>query len=249
MLTNTEVLKAKPRSEAYRMTDGRGLYLTVTPTGGKLWRYKYRHAGKEKLMSLGQYPDVTLLEARELHAQARRVLATGVDPMAARKAEKAALEASDSRSFRTVALLWWEHWKVNKSPRHVATVKRQLENDVFPVLGGRQISEIEAPELVAMVKSVEARGVTDLSKRLLQKTGQVFRYAIAHSHCKRNPAADIKPGRCSQTNRQCQSRSHRSFGVPEVTERYRSLSREGANATRYEDNASNLPSHAGDGRW
>lgn len=193
MLTNTEVLKAKTRPETYRMTDGRGLYLTVTPTGGKLWRYKYRHEGREKLMSFGAYPDVTLLDAREKHAQARRVLASGVDPMAQRKVERLQAAVGDVSSFQSVAALWLEHWKADKDARHVDTTRRRLEANVYPALGSRPIADIEAPELVAMAKAIEARGVGDIAKRALETTGQIFRYGVAHGYCKRNPAVDFKP--------------------------------------------------------
>jgi integrase len=193
VLTDTEIRKAKPKPAAYRMTDGRALYLTVTPPGGKLWRWKYRHGGAEKLMSFGQYPDVPLVDARERHAAARKLLAAGVDPMAKRKAEKAASASADTRSFQTVALLWWGDWQADKSARHVSTVKVRLEGDVFPMIGARPIDQVEAPELVQMVKKIEARGVGDLARRALETTGQIFRYAVAHGHAKRNPAADIRP--------------------------------------------------------
>jgi integrase len=194
LLTDTEIRKAKPQSAAYQMTDGRGLFLWVTPTGGKLWRWKYRFDGTQKQMSYGKYPDVALVDARERHTEARKLLAAGVDPMAQRKAEKAALMASDANSFQVVAGLWLAHWRVGKSPRHVDTTHRRMEANMFPLLGARPIAEIEAPELVAMVKAIEARGASDLAKRALETTGQIFRYAIAHGHAKRNPAADIRPG-------------------------------------------------------
>src|SRR5271168_1278852 len=101
------------------MTDGRGLFLWVTPTGGKLWRWKYRYDGAQKQMSYGQYPDVSLADARERHAEARKLWAAGVDPMAQRKAQKAASMASDANSFQRIAHLWMEHWKVDKSSQHV----------------------------------------------------------------------------------------------------------------------------------
>jgi integrase len=176
------------------MTDGRGLFLWVTPTGGKLWRWKYRFDGAQKQMSYGKYPDVALVDARERHTEARKLLAAGVDPMAQRKAEKAALMASDANSFQAVAGLWLAHWRVGKSPRHVDTTRRRMEANMLPLLGARPIVEIEAPELVAMVKAIETRGASDLAKRALETTGQIFRYAIAHGHAKRNPAADIRPG-------------------------------------------------------
>jgi integrase len=114
--------------------------------------------------------------------------------MAQRKAEKVALMASDANSFHAIAGLWLAHWRVGKSSRHVDTTRRRLEANMLPLLGARPIAEIEAPELVAMVKAIETRGASDLAKRALETTGQIFRYAVAHGHAKRNPAADIRPG-------------------------------------------------------
>ena len=143
-------------------------------------------------MHLGKYPQIGLAEVRERHAAESR--ASGVDPMEQRKAGKvadkeASLKASGQRSFQTIAELWFEHWGTDKSTQHVGSTRRRLEKDVFPVLGERSIDEIEAAELVFLVKSVESGGVADLAERLLQTSGQIFRYAIAHGYAKRNPAA------------------------------------------------------------
>jgi integrase len=194
VLTDTEIRKAKPKDAPFQMADGHGLFLRVTPVGSKLWRWKYRFDGAQKEMSFGQYPEVSLQAARERHTEARKLRAAGVDPMAQRKAEKVALMASDSNSFHAIAGLWLAHWRVGKSPRHVDTTRRRMETNMLPLLGARPIAEIEAPELVAMVKAIEARGASDLAKRALETTGQIFRYAIAHGYAKRNPAADIRPG-------------------------------------------------------
>lgn len=153
-LTDTEIRKSKPREKAYRLPDTKGLFLFVTPTGGKLWRYKYRHGGLQKLMALGQYPDVPLALARERHATARRLLATGVDPMEQRKAAKDAGRTASERSFQTIAGLWFDHWKAEKSAQHVDATRRRMEANIFPLLGARPITEIEAPELVVMVKAI-----------------------------------------------------------------------------------------------
>jgi integrase len=192
-LTDTEIRRSKFADKPYRLTDGRGLYLQITKTGGKLWRWKYRFEGKEKLMALGQYPDVPLADARDRLAEARRLLASGVDPMATRKAEKAAKREAGANSFQAIAALWLEHWCADKSPRHADTTRRRLEANVFPCLGARPIAEIEPPELVAMVKAIEARGAGDLAKRALETAGQIFRYAIAHGYASRNPVAEFKP--------------------------------------------------------
>jgi integrase len=188
-LTDTGIRKAKAKAKAYRMSDGGGLYLFVTTPGGKLWRWKYRFDGREKLMSFGSYPDLSISLAREQHAEARKLLATGADPMAERKAEKAAAESS----FQSIARIWLEHWRDGKSPRHAEYVKRRMESDILPCLGARSIAAIEAPELVAMTKAIEQRGARDIAKRALETTGQVFRYAIAHGFARRNPASEIRP--------------------------------------------------------
>jgi integrase len=191
VLTDTKIRKSTPGPKPYRMADGRGLYLVITPSGGKLWRWKYRYEGAEKLMTFGQYPDVPLVAARERHAEGRRLLAEGTDPMAERKRERAG--AGDASSFQAVAGLWLAHWRTGKSEQHVDSTRRRLERNVYPHLGVRPIEAITAPDLVKMVKAIEERGVGDLAKRALETCGQIFRYGIAHGHCKRNPAAEFKP--------------------------------------------------------
>lgn len=194
-LTDAGARKARPTAKPYKLADSKGLYLAVMPTGGKLWRWKYRFERKEKLMALGSYPAVSLAEARGKQDDARRLLAGRIDPMAKRKADNnGASDTDDARSFRAVAGLWHEHWKVDKSKQHVDSTRRRLETNVYPHLGARSIDEIEPPELVRMVKAIEARGVGDLARRALETTGQIFRYGVAHGYCKRNPCADIKPG-------------------------------------------------------
>ncbi|MRD45650.1 tyrosine-type recombinase/integrase [Caenimonas koreensis DSM 17982] len=193
-LTDTAIKKAKPGPKPVKLSDGQGLYLLVTETGSKLWRWKYRVDGKEKVMALGAYPDVGLAQARDAMGDARKLQASGADPMVRRKADKVARKLSAENSFAAVARLWWAHWKATRSDSHTAYVIRRLEADVFPAIGTRPVDAIEAPELVAMVKAIAERGALDIAKRALQTTGQVFRYAIAHGKAKRNPAADIKPG-------------------------------------------------------
>lgn len=189
-LTDTVIRKARAKHTVYRLTDGGGLYLQITLAGGRLWRWKYRFDGREKLMSFGSYPDVSLSLARERHVEARKLLASGTDPMAERKAEKAAAE----NSFQSIARAWWEHWQDGKNLRHAVQVKRRMEADILPYLGARPIASIEAPELVAMTKAIERRGARDIAKRALETTGQIFRYAIAHGYARRNPASEIRPG-------------------------------------------------------
>lgn len=199
-LTHAAITKAKGTTKPYKIADERGLFLLVTPSGGKLWRWKYRVDGKEKLMSFGAYPDVTLAAARERHQEARRLLASGTDPMKQRKEGKTAVKASAADSFQSIAARWLEHWREGKSPRHADYVERRIESDILPALGSRTVAEIEAPEVVAMVKAIQDRGARDLAKRALETTGQIFRYAVAHGYARRNPAAEIKPGDILKTS-------------------------------------------------
>lgn len=192
-LTDTEIRRAKPQQTAYRLSDERGLFLFVTPAGGKLWRWKYRFDGREKLMAFGRYPDVPLADARTLRDEARRLLAKGTDPMATRKVDKATRRRAAANTFESVASLWLDHWRVDKSAQHVNATDSRLRANVFPVIGSRPISAIQPREVVAMAKEIESRGAADLAKRSLQTTGQIFRYAIAHGYAERNPCAEIKP--------------------------------------------------------
>jgi integrase len=188
-LTDIKIKRIKPSAKPYKVSDGGGLFLWVTPSGGKIWRWTYRYEGRAKLMTFGGYPDVSLSLARERHTAARKLLASGMDPMAERKAEKAASE----NSFQSVADLWLAHWRDGKSPRHVDYVTRRMDADILPRLGARPIAAIEAPELVGMTKAIEERGARDIAKRALETTGQVFRYAIANGYATRNPASEIRP--------------------------------------------------------
>jgi integrase len=192
-LTDTEIKRAKTKKKVYKISDGGGLHLVVTLTGGKLWRWKYRHEGREKLMSFGKYPEVTLAMARDRHIEARRLLANGVDPMTQRKAAKKAAKSHAETSFQTIAYLWFDHWRAEKSPQHVDATRRRMQANMLPLLGERPVAEIEAPELVTMVKAIEARGATDLAKRAMENAGQIFRFAIAHGYARRNPASEIRP--------------------------------------------------------
>ena len=192
-LTDTEIRKAKPQTKPYKLSDGAGLYVWITPSGGRKWRASYRHEGKQKTATFGGYPEVSLALARERHREARRQLAEGIDPMEQRKALKTAQNAANVNSFASVTALWMEHWKEGKSVRHVDSVRRRMAADILPVLGSRPIQAIEAPEVVAMTKAIEQRGAHDIAKRALETTGQVFRYAIAHGYAQRNPAVEIKP--------------------------------------------------------
>ena len=144
-------------------------------------------------MAFGKYPAVTLTLARERHAEARKLLAIGIDPMAQRKGGKNAEQVSTENSFASISAKWLEHWQDDKIQRHVDSTRRRLASNIVPCLGSLQMTEIEAPDVVAMVRAVEARGARDVAKRAFETTGQIFRYAIAHGYAKRNPATDVRP--------------------------------------------------------
>ncbi len=167
-LTDIEIRKAKARPKPYRLSDNGGMYLWVTPSGGRLWRWAYVFERREKLMALGKYPVVSLSTARELHLNARKLLASGIDPMAQRKLEKNAERAVVLNSFASVAAQWLDSWQDGKSSRHAETVRRRMAADILPVVGARPIAEIEAPELVAMVKAIQLRGARDIAKEPLR---------------------------------------------------------------------------------
>ena len=192
MLTVTAITKAKPTEKQYRLADERGLVLLVRPNGSKLWQLRFRHEGKEKTASLGQYPDVSLSDARTKRDAMRKLVASGRDPVAVKRRQKEERIAQTENTFEAVAREWLEIWRPLKSPRHAEYVTRRLETDVFPAIGARPIADIEAPELVKMAKAIETRGAADLAKRSLQTVAQVFRHAIAHGKAGRNPATDIK---------------------------------------------------------
>jgi integrase len=168
------------------------MYLELVPNGGKYWRLKFRVGGREKRLSLGVYPAVSLAMARQERDRARALLAEGVDPSVERRGSKYADPEIDT-SFEAVARAWHVQWKAARTDHHADYVLRRLEADVFPELGRKPIAEITAPMLVHVAKKIEARGALDIAKRALQTCGQIFRYAVAHGFIARNPASDIKP--------------------------------------------------------
>lgn len=190
-LTDLGIRKALPREKLYKLTDSEGLQLHVSPQGGKLWRYAYRYLGKQKLLSLGVYPVVTLSEAREKRNYAKKQLVAGVDPCQQKRLDKLTKLASAENSFEKVGLQWHDNWKLTKASRHAEYVIKRLKSDVFPVIGHRPISDITPIELVAMVKKIEERGTLEIAKRNYNTCGQIFRYAIAHGLANRNPVAEV----------------------------------------------------------
>lgn len=192
MLKDINVRNAKPRSKPYRLFDGGGLYLEVTPAGGKYWRYKYRIAGKEKRLAFGVYPDLSLADVRDLHAQARKAVALGNDPMAVKREAKQQSVLKSANTFETVALEWHKNRHHKWSSLHARKIVKSLENDVFPKLGSRPIAEISSAELLAVIRKVESRGTFETAHRVLQVCGQIFSYAVVTQRIDRNPSTDLR---------------------------------------------------------
>lgn len=191
-LTDTAIRNAKPGIKPIRMFDGGGLYLEVSPTGGKLWRLKFRFEKKEKRLSMGIYPAVGLKDARERRDAARKLLADGIDPSANRKAMKATKTDRAANSFEVVAREWFAKHAESLAEDTGQRTIRRLERDVFPWIGARPIADIKAPELLAVARRVEGRGAIETAHRALGNCGQVFRYAIATGRAERDPTPDLR---------------------------------------------------------
>jgi len=190
-LTELEVRKAKPSDRAYRLADGKGLYLQVMPNGARYWRMKYRFDDKEKLAAFGVYPEVSLGDARKACLEARKKLAAGIDPSAEKQETKRVRALEAASSFEIVAREWFDTQKDGWSEVYAGKVINSLEIDVFPKLGAKPIGDIEAPQMLEILRTVEARGVRETAKRVLQRSRAVFQYGIMTGRCSRNPAADI----------------------------------------------------------
>ena len=192
-LTDTAIRNAKPQAKPVRMFDGGALYVEISPAGGKLWRLKYRFGGKEKRLSLGAYPDVTLAVARERREAARKALAGGIDPGASKQAAKLRQRQVAADSFEAVAREWiTKVHRAKVSEGHADRTLVRFEKDAFPWIGVRPLGEITPPELLTVIRRVEDRGALETAHRLKDAAGQVFRYGIAAGLCERNPAADLR---------------------------------------------------------
>jgi len=191
-LSDTAIRKIKPTDKPYKVSDEKGLHLLVTPSGGTLWRMKYRFGGKEKLIAFGAYPDVPLVRAREKRDEARRLLADGIDPSEYKKAHKAMRAEVAGNTFEAVAREWYSKELPAWAPAQAVKVKGIFEKNIYPWLGHRPITEIKAPELLAVLRRMESRGAIETARRSLQCTGQVFRYAIATGRAERDITPDLR---------------------------------------------------------
>lgn len=192
MLTDIKLRNLKPRATLYRVADAAGLCIEISPSGAKLWRYRYRYNGKASMLSLGEYPAVSLAEARELRAAMRKRLRAGENPAEARRAAKHAKLAAARNTFESVAIEWIEKQEGRWTLHHALDVQRSLVKEAFPAIGGRPISEIEPPEILRCLKGIEQRGAVEVAHRTAQRIAAVFRYAVLTGYAKYNPAADLR---------------------------------------------------------
>ena len=191
-LSDAKVRNAKPKTKPYKITDGEGMFLLVAPSGSKYWRLKYVFAGKEKLLALGVYPEVSLGDARERRLRARKTLAAGNDPGEAKKEAKRVAVLKTENAFETLAREWFEQRKHEWAASSSKTMLARLERHVFPKLGTRPIADIKAPEILSMLRVVETSGALDTAQRVMQTCGQIFMYAIATGRAERNPVPDLR---------------------------------------------------------
>lgn len=191
-LTDTEIRKAKPGDKPIRKFDGGGLYVEVSPSGGKLWRLKYRFNSKEKLLSFGSYPDVSLAKARERRDEARRLLADGIDPSEHRKAVKSMQLGLAANTFEAIGREWYAKTAPSLADSTRGKLLKHLERDVFPIIGNRPIATLAAPDLLAVIKRIEDRGALDIARRMHNVCGRIFRYAVGHGLASRDPSRDIE---------------------------------------------------------
>lgn len=192
-LTDPAIRNAKPGPKPHNLPDGGGLGLEVQPSGSKWWRFRYRFDGKEKMLSFGIYPDVTLASARAMRDEARRDLVAGIDPSAKKKARKATRAELAANTFEAVAREWHQAVHTAKvSEGHAERTLIRLQQDAFPWIGATPIAEVTAPLLLEALRKVEARGAIETAHRVRQACGQVFRYGIATGRCERDPAADLR---------------------------------------------------------
>lgn len=191
-LSEAKARNAKPRPKPYKIADGEGLFLLVTPSGGKYWRMRYFFGGKEKLLALGVYPEVGLADAREKRAQARKVLAAGNDPGESKKEAKRQDQVKRTNVFASLFQEWFQQREGEWVPSYSVRLRRQIERHILPKLGDRPVAEITAPEVLEMLRVIEGRGTLDTAHRMMQITGQIFMYAIATGRAVRNPVPDLR---------------------------------------------------------
>lgn len=186
-----QIRRAKPEAKAYTLGDGQGLSLLVEPNGSKSWRFRYRYAGKPKMISLGVYPTITLAEARARRDEARKIVAEGKNPSEVRKEQKLALRIQSENAFEKIAREWHQMKSAKWSAGYASDIIEAFQNDIFPYVGTRPVGEIKPLELLNVLRKIEKRGALEKMRKVRQRCSEVFRYAIATGRAEFNPAADL----------------------------------------------------------
>lgn len=191
-LNDRQIKNAKPAEKPFKLNDGKGLYLYINTSGGKLWRFDFSHNGKRKTLSIGKYPTISLVEARQAAENARRLLASGQDPSEAKQQGKRERQAAALNTFESIARRWHtdnlHRWKEN----HAARVLRYFETDVFPGIGAMPIQEIRVSDIKAVIDGVMARGVNNTAEKIREWTGAIFDYAVMLEIVETNPAYSLR---------------------------------------------------------
>lgn len=186
-----QIRRAKPEAKAYTLGDGQGLSLLIEPNGSKSWRFRYRYAGKPKMISLGVYPTITLADARSRRDDARKLVAEGKNPSEVRKEQKIALKTESENAFEKIATEWHQMKSAKWSAGYASDIMEAFQNDIFPYVGTRPIGEIKPLELLNVLRKIEKRGALEKMRKVRQRCSEVFRYAIATGRAEFNPAADL----------------------------------------------------------
>lgn len=190
-LNDMQIRRAKPEAKAYTLGDGQGLSLLVEPNGSKSWRFRYRYAGKPKMISLGVYPTITLADARSRRDEARKLVAEGKNPSEVRKEQKLALQTESENAFEKIAREWHQLKSTKWSAGYASDIMEAFKNDIFPYVGTRPVGEIKPLELLNVLRKIEKRGALEKMRKVRQRCSEVFRYAIATGRAEFNPAADL----------------------------------------------------------
>ncbi|EOY3655699.1 tyrosine-type recombinase/integrase [Enterobacter hormaechei] len=190
-LNDMQIRRAKPEDKPYTLGDGQGLSLLIEPNGSKSWRFRYRFAGKPKMISLGVYPTITLADARSRRDDARKIVAEGKNPSEVRKEQKIALQMESESAFEKIAKEWHQMKSAKWSEGYASDIMEAFQNDIFPYVGARPIDEIKPLELLNVLRKIEKRGALEKMRKVRQRCSEVFRYAIATGRAEYNPAADL----------------------------------------------------------
>ncbi len=186
-----QIRRAKPEAKTYTLGDGQGLSLLIEPNGSKSWRFRYRYAGKPKMISLGVYPTITLADARARRDDARKLVAEGKNPSEVRKQQKLALQIESENAFEKIAREWHQLKSTKWSSGYASDIIEAFQNDIFPYMGARPVGEIKPLELLNVLRKIENRGALEKMRKVRQRCSEVFRYAIATGRAEFNPAADL----------------------------------------------------------